>query len=405
VPSRLLITNGVLALPGGPRRADILCDGHRVVALGRDLEAHGAATFNAHGLTLGPGFVDVHVHGGGGHSFFGSDPAAVEAYSAWAPRNGVTGFLVSTVGRNAPETERVLEGLRPAIGIATGAEPLGFHLEGPFINPLRKGAFHPDMLHQPDRHEFLRYQEAAGGLIRQVTIAPELPLAIDVIAAATVSGALPAMGHTDATVEQARAGFEAGVRHVTHLYNAMRPLHQREGGPSVAALLEDSVTCELICDGAHVAPDVLRMAYRILGPNRTVVVTDNLHIAGTGSGTGRFGGEDVEVSGGKAARADGTIVGSVLTMDQHFRNVQEFLDVDVATAFRLCATNPARIAMAAGRKGSLSRGFDADVVMLDSGCNVVATLCRGEVAYLADPGRGPAVPGDPQTRLWTKRKV
>jgi N-acetylglucosamine-6-phosphate deacetylase len=239
------------------------------------------------------------------------------------------------------------------------------------------------MLRTPSSAEFERFQESAGGQIRQVTIAPELEGALLLVRAIDRSGATPAMGHTDATTAECAAGFEAGISHVTHLFNAMRPVHQREGGPIVAALLESQATCELICDGAHVAPEVLAMAYRILGPTRTVVVTDNLHLAGLDAQSGRFAGEEVTVSGAKAAKADGTIVGSVATMDQHFRNTIDFLGVDIFTAFRLCSTNPARIAGASARKGQIERGFDADLVLLDPDLQVRATIARGEVAYRA----------------------
>ena len=381
MPGRLLIKNGVVAAGAAPHRADILCDGPRIVAVGRELLVDGAEEFDASGLTLGPGFIDVHVHGGGGHSFFTHDPERVRAYSAWAPRNGVTSFLVSTVGSDDADTLETLWALAPTIGEGPGAEPLGFHLEGPFINPVRKGAFPPEFLRAPARDEFARYQDAAGGMIRQVTLAPELPLALDLAAAIASTGALPAMGHTDATTEQARAGFDSGIRHVTHLYNAMRPIHQREGGPVVAALLEDSLTCELICDGAHVAPELLQLAYRTIGPSRAVVVTDNLHLAGTTTQDGDFGGEHIRVAGSKAVRNDGTIVGSVATMDEHFRNTLRFLGIDTPTAFRICATNAARVAGAQYRKGAIERGMDADIVALDGEFRVAATICRGEVVY------------------------
>lgn len=383
----LLIRDGILALPSGFSRADILCNGGRIVAVGRDLEAPDATIFDATGFSVGPGFIDIHVHGGGGLSFFTSDPENVASYAAWAPRNGVTGFLVSTLGRDDVETVALLEALRPVISTAPGAEPLGFHLEGPFINPERKGAFESSMLRAPATEEFARYQAAARDTIRQVTLAPELPGALDVVGAVDAAGAAPAMGHTDATSDQARSGFAAGIRHVTHLFNAMRPIHQREGGPVVAALLEESTTCELICDGAHVAPETLQLAYRVLGPARTVLVTDNLYLAGTGSAAGNFGGSDVAVSGAKAVRADGTIVGSVATMDQHLRNAVEFLGIDLMTAFRLCSTNPARVIGAQHRKGAVQPGFDADLVLLDPALRVQATVCRGDLAWCLDPGR------------------
>ncbi len=378
---RLLIRSGVLALPSGPHRADVLCEGGRVVAIGRDIDAPGARVVDASGMTVGPGLIDVHVHGGGGHSFFTQDRSRIEAYAAWAPRNGVTSFLVSTVGNGPDETEAILEALAPAVGHTSGAEVLGFHLEGPFINPVRHGAFPPGMLRAPSVEEWERFDAAAGGNIRQVTLAPELPGALPLIHAIERAGGIPAMGHTDATTAECAAGFEAGIRHVTHLFNAMRPIHQREGGPIVAALLEDRATCELICDGTHVDPAPLRMAYRVLGPSRTVVVTDNLHLAGMEATSGRFAGEEVTVTGAKAAKADGTIVGSVATMDTHFRNTLEFLGVDLATAFRLCSTNPAGVAGAAGRKGQIEPGFDADMVLLDGELRVRLTVCRGEVVF------------------------
>lgn len=380
---RLLIRSGVLALPSGPMHADVLCDGGRIVAIGRGIVAPDVPELDAEGLTVGPGFIDVHVHGGGGHSFFTRDIERVRSYAAWAPKNGVTSFLVSTVGTDPEDTSGIFSALAPSVHATEGAEVLGFHMEGPFINPVRQGAFPKGMLRSPSIDEWETFQEAAAGHIRQVTLAPELPGALLLARAIDRSGATPAMGHTDATSEQCTIGFDAGIRHVTHLFNAMRPIHQREGGPIVSALLQESATCELICDGAHVAPEVLRMAYRVLGPTRAVVVTDNLHLAGLEAESGRFAGEEVTVSGAKAAKADGTIVGSVATMDQHFRNTVDFLGIDVATAFRLCSTNPAGVAGASARKGRVERGYDADLVLLDAELKVRATVCRGEVAFSA----------------------
>ena len=385
----LLIRGGMVARSDGMERVDVLCSGGRIAAIGANIEAPNATEVDATGCVVGPGFIDVHVHGGGGFSFFRPDLTAINNYAEWAPRNGLTSFLVSTVGNDSETTTALFAALTLSIRPGVGAEPLGFHMEGPFINPVRKGAFDPRMLRHPDPAEFLRHQAAANGLIRQVTLAPELPGALDLIREVAQSGAIPAMGHTDATVEEARAGFRAGARHVTHLYNAMRPLHHREGGPSVAALLESAVTCEVISDGAHVDPDVLRMAYSILGPNRAVVVTDNLNIAGTEASTGRFAGMDVSVSGAKAVRSDGTIVGSVATIDQHFRNVVEWLHLDLPSAFKLCSLNPARVAGATNRKGSLDAGKDADLVILDVNLNVRTTICRGEITFANQALAGP----------------
>lgn len=384
---RLLIKDGILALPSGPARADLLCDGRRIVAIGCGIEDDTARVLNAHGLTVGPGFVDIHVHGGGGHNFFSGDPADIAGYSAWAPRNGVTSFLVSTVGPSSEDTIEMLTGFAASGLPGSGAEPLGIHLEGPFLSPDRRGAFHPDMLREPGRDEFWRYQGAARGLVRLVTFAPELHGGLELASAIMTSGAVPAAGHTDATLEEANRAFDAGTRHVTHLFNAMRPMHQREGGVITAALLARDVTCELICDGAHVAPDVLRLAFRVLGSHRFVVVSDNLAMAGTASLASQFAGYPVEVQGPTARRRDGTIAGSLMTFDAHFRNVIAFLGVDIGTAFRLCSTNPARVIGVQDRKGSLGHGMDADIVLVDSEFHVAATVCRGEVLHCAELAR------------------
>ncbi|GAB4322266.1 MAG: N-acetylglucosamine-6-phosphate deacetylase [Dehalococcoidia bacterium] len=381
---RLVVRDVMLARDGRLDLADIVCEDRQVagVAPPGKVEAAGAEVVEGRGMIAGPGFVDVHVHGGGGHSFFTDDAAHVRAYARWAPSVGVTSFLVSTAGRDATETERRLAALAGAIGPdGEGAEALGFHLEGPFVNPARRGAFDASQLRPPSVPEYERYARAAGGHIRQVTVAPELPGALDLVRAVVASGAVAAMGHTDATVAEARAGFDAGITHATHLFNAMRPIHQREGGAIVAALLERGVTCELICDGAHVSPEVLALAYHVLGPGRTVAVSDNLHIAGTGAVRGRFGAEAVSASGGAAVRADGTIAGSVTTFDQHFRNVCHFLGLGPADAFRICAENAARLAGVGDRKGRLEPGMDADIILLDDDLNVVATVCRGRLAY------------------------
>ncbi len=378
----LLIRNAIIADSAGPHRADILCREGRIIAIGRDIQAAGAQILDADGLTAGPGFIDIHVHGGGGSSFFTDDPGDVRAYAAWAPARGVTSFLVSTAAPSHAALAARLAALLPGFETPPGiAEPLGYHLEGPWLSPARRGAFPADYLRPPSIAEVEALHEAAAGRICQVTIAPELPGALPLIHTISRLGAVPALGHTDATIPECRRGIEAGIRHVTHLFNAMRPFHHREGGPIVAALQDPALTCELIFDGAHVEPDVLRLAYRLLGPHRTVIVTDNLHLAGLDAGQARFAGETITVRGARAQKDDGTIVGSVEPFDIQFRNAIDILGLDLPTAFRLAATNPARVAGVETRKGQLEPGFDADIVLLDAGHHVAVTICRGEIAY------------------------
>lgn len=380
----LFLRGGHAVIDGDLARADILVEGNRITAVGESPAPAGAQIVDIGGMVAGPGFVDVHVHGGGGASFFTRDASRLSAYSAWAPAQGVTSYLVSTAGRHPADLVRTLEGLAPAIGRAPGAESLGFHLEGPFLNPVRRGAFAAETLQAPDATVLRRFFEAAEGHVRQLTLAPELDGGGPLAAACCDAGIVPAMGHSDATFEQASVAVEAGVAHVTHLFNAMRPIHQRDGGIAVAALVEGRVTCELICDLVHVAPEMLRLAYACLGPSRMVVVTDNLHLAGTNDVSAPFLAGDVNVSGEAAARPDGTLVGSVLPMIGHFRNVVNVLNCGLAAAFRMCATNPALVAGVSHRKGQLLPGYDADIVVLDADSEVVLTIARGAVAYARD---------------------
>lgn len=383
MPPALVVRGGDVVLADAISRADVLLRAGRIVALGARIEP-GAAEFDARGLTVLPGLIDIHVHGGGGHSFFTTDPARLAAYASWAPRHGVTAFLASLVGVTHGATVEMLRALQGVAG-GPGAELLGVHLEGPWISPARRGAFPELALRPPSLDEFAACVDAAGGRLRIVTLAPELPGALDLVDAVVDAGVVAAAGHTDATTAEMAAGFERGVSHVTHLFNAMRPIHQREGGPIVAALAS-AATCELIFDGAHVAPEVLRFAFSALGPRRTVAVTDNLYLAGTGQAAGAFASGNVSAVGDLARREDGTIVGSLAPMDRHFRNVVEILGAGLPVAAQLCATNPAQVIGAAGR-GAIEPGFAADLVLVDRALQVVATFCRGELAYCADPGR------------------
>ncbi len=275
--------------------------------------------------------------------------------------------------------ERLRALASPSTG--TGAESLGIHLEGPFLNPVRRGAFEPDMFRAPDVSEMRRYIDAAHRRLRQVTVSPELPGAWHIIETLKEAGVTTAMGHTDASIAEAREGFTAGVSHVTHLFNAMRPFHHREAGAIAAALMAEGVTSELIIDGVHVSPDTLGLAYRLLGPERTVVVTDNVSFAGTKEVKGRFEGEDIHTSRGAATRRDGTLVGSIQTMDEHFRNAIEFLNIGVAEAFQLCSANPARVIGLGDVNGRIEVGPDAAFVLLGTGHRLISTVCRGTVAF------------------------
>ena len=335
------------------------------------------------GRYCAPGLIDIHVHGGGGFDLMTDDVEQVRGYARWVATRGVTSFLVSTCGRDHAEIVRRLRAVAPAVGMAPGAgRVLGFHLEGPYINPARKGAFPPPWLRAPSAGEYRELFEASGGTVRQVTLAPELPGADELIRAVVASGATAAIGHTDATYDEAMRAVGLGASHVTHCFNAMRPFGHRDPGVLGAAMTSDALTAELIGDGAHVDYAAARVLIRAKGCERVVLITDGMPMAGTPDGGGEWEGEAIRVEGGKAVRvSDGTIIGGVITLDQTVRNAVAHMGVALHDAVAMASTNAARALGLDGQYGVLAAGRAADFVLLDDALAVTETWVAGEVVF------------------------
>jgi N-acetylglucosamine-6-phosphate deacetylase len=329
---------------------------------------------------VAPGFVDLHVHGGGGADFMDADPEAVATVTATHARYGTTALLATTL--TAPE-EAILAAIR-AVRAAprVGARVVGFHVEGPFISPRMKGA-------QDDRHiraasleEIDRWFAAAGpGWAWQVTLAPEVPGALEAIRHLADRGAVASAGHTDCTYARMRAAAEAGLRHVTHLFNAMRGIHHREPGAAGAALTLPGLTAEVVADGVHVHPAVLGMAVRMRGVESVVLVTDAMRAAAMPDGVYRLGGLTARVQDGVARLPDGSLAGSALTMDAAVRNMVRLVGVSLPEAVAMASRNPARVHGLDHRKGAVAPGRDADLVVLDRDLRVVLTMVGGRIAF------------------------
>jgi N-acetylglucosamine-6-phosphate deacetylase len=359
--------------------AAVLVNGSVIEAVAREIgDRPGATAIDLPDATLVPGFIDVHVHGGGGLSLATSNRAEVSAYSNWATRHGVTGFLAGIVARTAAEAKAFIQA---ALGAETpGAELLGVNLEGPFVSLKRKGALPASWATEPDGAVFSELLKAADGCLRLMTVAPELPGALDIIRAAAESGVRISVGHTDATYDEALLGFKAGGSHVTHTFNAMRPFHQRDPGPVGAALDSPGVTVELIADGVHLHPAVVRMLVRSFGTERIALVTDAVQPAGLNGGALRLGGEEARLEGGRVTLPDGTIAGSAATMDEVVANVVRWGAATLTEAVWMASTGPAIVAGVGSRKGRIAPGYDADIVGLDSGLNVQAVWTGGRRA-------------------------
>jgi N-acetylglucosamine-6-phosphate deacetylase len=385
---RTVLAGGRVVRPGG------VVDGGRVTVEGRVFaheDSHMEAVVElAAGHWVVPGFVDMHVHGGGGASFSAGTAREAMTVIDTHRRHGTTTMLASTVTGDLAE-------LATQAGVLSELveqdELAGIHFEGPFIAPGRCGAHDPALLREPDPADVGKLVGAARGTARMVTLAPELPGGIEAVRLLRDSGVIAAVGHSDATYETTRRAIEAGASVATHLFNAMPPLAHRSPGP-IAALLEDErVSVELINDGTHLHPSVLGLAFRTAGAGRVALITDAMGAAGMGDGVYPLGPLTVTVADGVARLADGdTIAGSTLTLDGAFRRAVTVDRLPVTEVVRAVSATPARLLGVDGRVGSIEEGKDADLVVLDEGFRVAGVMRKG-TWLVGPPGSATAPAG------------
>jgi N-acetylglucosamine-6-phosphate deacetylase len=377
----ILLRGGRVVTPDGVRDADIAIRDGRIAEIavpGAHREA--SEVVDLAGRWAVPGFIDVHVHGGGGAQCNTADPTDIERVAAFHVHHGTTSLLATTVAAPTEELLTALDAIRAAVPRPGSAEVLGAHLEGPFLSPEWPGAMDPASFLAPDGLHLL-----ADG-VRLMTLAPELPGALAFMRAATAAGVVVSMGHSGATYAEAAAAVTAGARAATHAFNAMRPLHHREPGVLGAALDLDAVTCEVICDGIHVDPAAVRLLARLKGPRRTMLVTDAIEAAGLPDGEYHLGARPIAVAGGRATRpGTDTIAGSTLAMDVALRNMVAFAGVEVEDAARMAATTAAELLGISDRKGILAPGRDADIAILDGDLSLAGVLTRGAWARRVIP--------------------
>lgn len=374
----VLLRGANILVADGRIEADVLLEGGRIAAVGAAIEApESAGIVDLAGRTLAPGFIDVHVHGGGGFSLMTEDLGEIASYSRWVASRGVTSFLATICAADVEHGIRYAEAVRSAK--CEGSGLLGINFEGPFVSADRRGALPATWLAKPDRSLFDRL--LASGPVRLMTIAPELDGAFDLIGLAVKAGVRVSIGHTDATYDIARRAFHAGASHVTHAFNAMRPLHHREPGPIGAAVESPGVTVEAIADGVHLHHATVNLLVEALGVDRACLVTDAVTPAGLPSGKFRIGREEAVLDGGSIRLPDGTIAGSAATMDSVVRNVVDWGIADAAGALRMASAVPAAVAGVADRKGKIATGYDADLVVLSEDFAVLETWVGGRRVY------------------------
>ena len=341
----------------------------------------GAEEIRATDKTAIPGFLDVHIHGAGGHDVMEGNATALRAITRKVSEYGTTSLVATTVTASTDETLRAVEGIAGFIARQhetdePRAEILGIHFEGPFISKQRRGVHPAEWIQPPSAETLGRFLRAAAGNARILTIAPEVLGAAPCIDAAREAGLVVSMGHTDATYEQARAAMARGVRSATHVYNAMRPFTHRDPGVIGAVLTSPDINAELIADGVHVEEAAMKLLLMAKGAAHVTLVSDGLSATGMPDGKYMLGGFEVTVSGGVCRNAEGTLAGSTLTLDRALRNIVA-LGTSLPDAVRMLTQNPATLLGIEFKKGSLRVGADADILLLDEGLHVANVWARG----------------------------
>jgi N-acetylglucosamine-6-phosphate deacetylase len=376
----------VLRVGREERDLPVLVEGGRISALGpraRRAARRALRRVDLEGAYLAPGLVDIHTHGAAGVDFFSASRTELEeAILGHYLPHGVTSLLLSLYPappRELCATVRTLAGeIRGGLG--RGAA-LGIHLEGPFLNPRKPGALPGGAFRPVERKLALELIEAGGGTVRTQTVAAELRGGLELIRLLRRRRVAPFLGHTAAGLEEARAAFGAGARAVTHLFNAMEPMHHRAPGPIAASLLDDRVAVELIADGFHVAPEALALVVRSKPISRICLISDSVAPCGLADGRYEFAGAPVRLKGGRVTLLDGTLAGSALTLERALQVMAREVGVSAAEAVEMATASPARAAGLRGR-GEIKPGRRADLVVLDDRLRVRATYLAGERVHL-----------------------
>ena len=379
--SKLLIRGGRVYAEGRFAGLDVLCEDGKIHEIGAQLEAADAQVIDAAGLMVCPGFIDAHTHGAANVDVNAADEAGLKTIAAFFATQGTTAFCASVLTDTQETTEKCLA----AIGSvqkerAYGAQLLGAHMEGPFLASAYKGAMPEYLLRKGDAALLRSYQAKFPGVIRYITVSPEVEGVPEMIAE-IADDVVVAIGHSGADYATSMQAIENGARCITHTFNAMRLFHQHE--PAImGAALESDCFCEAICDGRHLHPGSVRMLLKCKGWDKVVAVTDSIMAAGLPDGAYKLGVNDVVVVDGDAKLADtGVRAGSTLTTAQALRNLVKFTGRPVEDVLPLLTENPARLLRMDDCKGSLAPGKDADVVLLADDLSVRATIVRGDVVY------------------------
>ena len=373
------IRNGRILAPGGVLEGrDLVVEEGRIQAL----EVPGGEegdVLDAQGLWVAPGLIDIHIHGALGCDVMDATQPALATVARFLAQHGVTGWLPTTMSASREAIEAAIANVASCPQPQDGAQHLGVHVEGPYLCQRYRGAQAAEALRPPDPEEYDAWLQ--GGVVRLITVAPELPGADRLIAAGRRAGIEFAIGHSGADYETVLKAADLGLRQATHTFNGMAGLHHRQPGTLGAVLDDDRVFAQLIGDGLHVHPAVLRLLLRAKGRDRVILISDAMRATGLGDGDFEPGGQAVSVRGGEARTLDGALAGSTVTLDEVLRRVMRYADLTLPQALPMASGVPAAAMGMAGRKGTLQVGADADIILLDDDAQVHLTLVGGRVVH------------------------
>jgi len=381
----LYVKNGSVLMKGRFQNVNILIKNGKIVGAGEEyLNKEGFPELDAAGSMVVPGFIDIHTHGAAGVDVNAANAEDIHKIGSFFASQGTTGWLASVLTDTEEQTLWCIEQISKAMesSDSMGAPVLGIHLEGPFLCSHYKGAMPGHLLRMPDAELFKKYQIAAEGRVKYITISPELEGAVEFVKEIRDLGATIAIGHSGADYDTAMECIAAGATSATHTFNAMKLLHQHY--PAImGAVLESDIYCEAICDGRHLHPGVVRLLLKVKGLDRVIAVTDSIMATGLPDGKYKLGVNDIEVVDGDAKLAGGgSRAGSTLTTGNALKNLVSFTGRKVEEMIPLLTKNPATLLHIEDRKGSIGVGMDADLVLLDKDLNVKATVIGGKRIYV-----------------------
>ncbi|MDE4542565.1 N-acetylglucosamine-6-phosphate deacetylase [Thermoanaerobacterium sp. R66] len=376
---KTLIVNGRLLISGNiVSNKDVLIEGNKIRAIGNGL--YGDNIIDAGGNYVSPGFVDIHIHGSSGFDTMDGTFEAINTISKSVAMHGATSFLPTTMTEDKGKIKNAIKNVFDNKDRVEGAEILGVHMEGPFINPKQKGAQDDKFILKPTVENFTEICGEYVNIVKLVTIAPEVDGALELIRYLKEKNIVASVGHTDSTYDDVALGYKAGITHATHVFNAMKGFHHREVG-TVGAVFDLDISAEVIADGIHSVFPAIRALIRLKGKEKVNLVTDAMMAANLRDGLYQLGGQDVYVKDGAARLKSGVLAGSTLTLDKAIKNILSNTDLSLPESVALASYNSAKVIGVDDRKGLIKEGYDADIVIFDENIEIKKTIVGGKIVY------------------------